>query len=205
MLDRVRGVAASDTDRSTTRFGDWYVNVMFFEPQLALFVIEVTLLPVLMPSAPAATLLDRFPPTLMASSGPRSTSSFAEPELAEMLPCRFAKTTSRSLLSVIDEFRFLADAYIKLGDETDPMSLSLRSAETPCGPLYKRHVTPDRELAALVSARPALAIPVKASESRGDRRTLDRPRMPARQRHRTPTTNTAADTVADECGLPVGT
>jgi hypothetical protein len=29
--------------------------------------------------------------------------------------------------------------------------LSLQLATTPCGPLYKGHVSPDRELAALVA------------------------------------------------------
>ena len=59
---------------------------------------------------------------------------------------------SRSVLGVMNEFKFLADTYIKLDDETNPMSLSLRLAMTPCGLLYKRHVSPDRELAAVVSS-----------------------------------------------------
>ena len=55
VLDRLGGTTASDTDRTTTRLGDWYVNVPSFKPQLALFVSEATLLPVLTPFAPAAT------------------------------------------------------------------------------------------------------------------------------------------------------
>ena len=70
-----------------------------------------------------------------------------------MAPCRLARTASRSVLGVMNEFRFLADVYIKVDLETDPLALSLRLSETPCGPLYKRHVSPDRELAALVSHR----------------------------------------------------
>ena len=168
VLDRVHGVAASDTDRSTTRLGDWYVNVLFFKPQLALFVSEVTLLPVLVPWAPAATLLDRFPPTLMAQLQAHGVPrSFAEPELAEMLPCRLAKTASRSVLGVMNEFRFLADTYIKLDNETDPMSLSLRLAETPCGPLYKRHVSPDRSSPPSYRPAQALEIPVKGIRESG--------------------------------------
>ena len=154
VLDRVNGVTATETDRSTTQLGDWYVNVLFFKPQLALFVSEATLLPVLVPFAPSATLLDRFPPTLMAHLQAHGVPrSFSEQELAEMASCRLARTASRSVLGVMNEFRFLADVYIKVDLETDPMSLSLRLSETPCGPLYKRHVSPDRELAALVSPR----------------------------------------------------
>ena len=41
----------------------------------------------------------------------------------------------------------LGDRFV---DEHDLLSLSLRLAETPCGPLYKRHISPDRELAAIV-------------------------------------------------------
>ena len=153
VLDRLGGTTASDADRTTTRLGDWYVNVLFFKPQLALFVNEATLLPVLTPFAPAATLLERFPSTLMAHLQAHGVPrSLAEPELAEMEPCRLTTTASRSVLGVMNEFRFLADTSVKLDDETDPMPLSLRLAITPCGPLHKRHGSPDRELAAVVSS-----------------------------------------------------
>ena len=36
----------------------------------------------------------------------------------------------------------------------DLVALALRLAHTPCGPLNKRHISPDRELAALLSQRP---------------------------------------------------
>lgn len=152
MLDRLDGVTASDLDRSTTRLGDWYVNILFFKPQLALFVSEATLLPVLVPFAPAATLLDRFPEALLsvlqAHGVPRS---FSDTELAEMMTCRLAKTVNRSVLGVMNEFRFLAATYAKLDGERNPLELSMRLAMTPCGPLYKRHVSPDLELAALAA------------------------------------------------------
>src|SRR3954465_14150327 len=59
VLDRVGGVTAAPDVSATTWLGDWYVNVLFFRPQLGLFVSEVTLLPVLVAWAPAATLLER--------------------------------------------------------------------------------------------------------------------------------------------------
>src|SRR6185369_8743625 len=46
---------------STTRLGDWYASAWAWRPQVALFVSEATLFPILMPLAPAATLLARFP------------------------------------------------------------------------------------------------------------------------------------------------
>jgi hypothetical protein len=49
-----------------------------------------------------------------------------------------------------ERVQVLADTYVKLDVETNPMSLSPRLAMTPCGPLCKRHVSPDRELGALV-------------------------------------------------------
>lgn len=152
VLDRLDGATASDLDRSTTRLGDWYVNILFFRPQLALFVSEATLLPVLVPFAPAATLLERFPGALLsilqAHGVPRR---FSDAELAEMMTLRLARAASRSVLGVMNEFRFLADACVRLDGESNPVALSLRLAMTPCGPLYKRHVSPDRELAALAA------------------------------------------------------
>jgi hypothetical protein len=66
VLDRLGGATAGDADRSTTQLGYRYANVLFLKAQLALFVNEATMLPVVVPFAPAATLLDRFPPTLQA-------------------------------------------------------------------------------------------------------------------------------------------
>ena len=49
------------------------------------------------------------------------------------------------------EFTYLAEAYSADRGESNLLELSLRLSETPCGPLYKRHHSPDRELAALLS------------------------------------------------------
>jgi hypothetical protein len=59
-LDQVGAPSESDTT-STTKLGDWFATVMFWRPQLALFVNATTLLPVFMPLAPAATVVERFP------------------------------------------------------------------------------------------------------------------------------------------------
>ncbi len=155
VLDRLGGVTAATHERSTTRLGDWYVNVLFWRPQVALFVSETTLLPVLVPFAPAATLIDRFPIALVAQLQAHEVPrSFTEAELAEMQPRRLAKTASRSLLGVMNEFKYLAEVHAKPDGEFNLLALSMRLAETPCGPLYKRHISPDRELAALVTSSP---------------------------------------------------
>ena len=59
-LDRVSGPTAAAVEQSTTALGDWYATVLFWKPQVALFVNESTLLPVLVPFAPAATVIPRF-------------------------------------------------------------------------------------------------------------------------------------------------
>lgn len=116
-----------------------------------LLVNELTLLPVLMPLAPAATLNSRIPrhiaAVLTAHGAPED---IVNAELRHMEDCRFDKTASRSVVGVMNEFAYLADAW--RGPDPDLLTLALRLAETPCGPLYRRHISPDRELAALVQA-----------------------------------------------------
>ena len=46
-------------ERSTTLLGQWYAADLRWRPQVALLVNETTLLPVLMPLAPSATVLGR--------------------------------------------------------------------------------------------------------------------------------------------------
>ena len=61
LLDRLGPVTLESGQTSTTRLGDWYASAWAWRPQVALFVSEATLFPILMPLAPAATLLARFP------------------------------------------------------------------------------------------------------------------------------------------------
>src|SRR5437868_5460291 len=48
LLDRAGPPSPSD-EESTTLLGQWYATALFWKPQVALFVNEPTLLPVLMP------------------------------------------------------------------------------------------------------------------------------------------------------------
>ncbi|MDQ2874697.1 MAG: hypothetical protein M3Y33_07775 [Actinomycetota bacterium] len=153
LLDRLGPPAPDVEQASTTLLGDWYATVWFWRPQAALLVSEVTLLPVLMPLAPAVTFLQRLGPelaaVLVAHGAP---AEFIDAELQEMERVRLAKTASRSVVGIMNEFTHLADAWRQ--DEPDMLALAVRLATTPCSPLYKRHISPDRELAALVADRP---------------------------------------------------
>ena len=135
---------------STTLLGDWYATAWFWRPQVALLVSEGTLLPVLMPLAPAARLLQRFGPQLAAHGTPHR---FIDNELQQMEQVRLAKTANHSVVGIMNEFANLAEAW--RDDQPTPDLLvvcGLRLAATPCSPLYQRHISPDRELAALVAA-----------------------------------------------------
>ena len=92
----------------------------------------------------------RGPLDLRAGAG-RAPAEFIDAELREMVQVRLARTASRSVVGIMNEFAYLADAWRH--DEPDLLTLAVRLAATPCGPLYKRHISPDRELAALVAAR----------------------------------------------------
>lgn len=151
-LDRVGRPTAGPDEPSTTALGSWYATVLFWKPQVALFVSETTLLPLLMPFAPAVTVLARFPATLervLVAHGvdPR----FVDAELAAMTEQRVAKTANRSVLGTMNEFSYLADAHRAGGSAVDLHSLSLELAGTPCGPLYTTHGFPDRALAVVVA------------------------------------------------------
>ena len=65
---------------------------------------------------------------------------------------RLAKTANRSVVGFMNEFTHLAEAYRGGTPAPDLLALAVRLAATPCGPLYSKHISPDRELAALLHA-----------------------------------------------------
>jgi hypothetical protein len=148
--DRVPGPAAGPGDASTTLLGAWYATVIRWRRPAALFVNELTLLPLVMPLAPAKTLLHRLPDALAELlSAHRVPAQLIEVELAQALEHRLAATANRSLVGVMNEFAYLAD--LDRAENPDLLRMSMRLATTPCGPLFQRHVSPDRELAALIT------------------------------------------------------
>lgn len=53
----------------------------------------------------------------------------------------------------MNEFAHLAQAHREAQIEPHLLQLSLQLATVPCGPLYARHISPGRELAALLLDR----------------------------------------------------
>jgi hypothetical protein len=158
LLGRIGPPSLDEGEQSTTLMGQWYATALLWKPQVALFVNEPTLLPVLMPLAPAATLLARFPQQLAAVLTDHGTpAAVIDEEQRQMRDHRLAKTANRSVVGIMNEFAFLAQSY--RGDIAVPdlLALAIRLATTPCSPLYSKHVSPDRELTALLrsSAPPA--------------------------------------------------
>ncbi len=156
LLDRIGRPTLGEADQSTTMLGPWYANALRWRPEVALLVNEATLLPVLMPLAPAATLPARAGEqiaTVLAAHGVPGPIIAAERE--QMRQWRTAATANRSVVGIMNEFTFLADAWrgnqVNLL-EINLLELALRLAATPCGPLYSTHVSPDRALNAQVRA-----------------------------------------------------
>ncbi len=154
LLDRIKPTVEPPAT-GTTRLGDWYATALFWKPQMALLVNERTLLPVILPLAPASTLAQRFPSALQAVlQGLGLPDAFIQAEIRHMDEVVYAKTANRSVLGVMNEFAFLAEGYRDRNGLVDPLALSLKLAHTPCGPLYKGPVFPDRAVQDLVLGGP---------------------------------------------------
>jgi len=151
LLDRIKPSAFAGDIASSTVLGNWYATVLFWKPQVALLVCEKTLLPVLMPLAPATDLAARFPKhlesVLVAHGVP---ASFMEHELSQMREVQYAKTSNRSVVGVMNQFSFLAEVYREHFHAGNLLALSIELSETPCSPLYKGAISPDRELKRVV-------------------------------------------------------
>ncbi len=118
---------------------------------MALFVNERTLLPVLLPLAPASTLVDRFPTAmkdvLMALDTP---TEFIDYEIRNMDEVSYSKTQNRSVLGIVNQFVYLAEGYRDMEEVWKPLAIALKLSTTPCSPLYKGAVFPEKALRELV-------------------------------------------------------
>lgn len=152
LLDRIKPSLLAQNCNQPTMLGSWYATVLLWKPQLVLLVNEITLLPVLMPLAPARNLSERFTGqlanVLAAHDVPQQ---FIDHELAQMNEVHYAKTSNRSVVGIMNQFTYLAEGYSEYLETIDLLALSLRLSETPCSPLYKGAISPDRELRRLVS------------------------------------------------------
>lgn len=159
LLERIKLLTIGATGASgTTLLGNWYATALFWKPQVALLINEKTLLPVLMPLAPATNMARRFPEYLayvLAAHG--IPQQFIDEELAQMNEVQYAMTSNRSVVGIMNQFSYLAEGYRDYLETNDLLTLSLKLSETPCSPLYKGAVSPDRELQRLVLLRCAPA------------------------------------------------
>ena len=80
-------------------------------------------------------------------------SQFIDQELALMNEVQYAKTANRSVVGIMNEFSFLAEGYRDHLNTKDLLTLSLKLSETPCSPLYKTAISPDRALQRLVASQ----------------------------------------------------
>ncbi|MHB1668609.1 DUF6933 domain-containing protein [Thiomonas sp.] len=104
-----------------------------------LLVNERTLLPVLMPLAPAVTLTQRSPAALTSVLDAHDWNmGCIEAETAAMHECSIIKTANRSLLGMLNEFTFMAEVYRERLEHPDLLSIALELADTPCKPIKVR-------------------------------------------------------------------
>jgi len=144
LLDRIRPRLDAPV-AATTQLGAWYATALFWKPQMALLVNERTLLPVMLPLAPATTVAQRFPAALTkVLQAMNLPAEFIETEISDMRDLVYAKTSNRSVVGIMNEFAVLAAGYRDRNSLIDHLALSLKLAHTPCGPLYKGAVFPDK-------------------------------------------------------------
>ena len=151
LLDRIQPQIAAPSNAST-RLGNWYATALFWKPQMALLVNERTLLPVMMPLAPAATLAKRFPAALKkVLQGLGLPPEFIQAEVEGMGEVVYAKTANRTVGGTMNEFAFLAEAFRDRGAPVDTVALSLKLAGVPCGLLSKGAGFPEDAVRELVA------------------------------------------------------
>ena len=152
LLSLVGPSTASAGERGATLLGPWYATVLFWRPRVVLLVNEATLLPVLMPFAPASTVASRIADQVaMLLAAHDVPVSVVDQERQCMRTVELGVTASRSVVGVMTEFARLAEIYRADDPAVDLVALAVRLSRTPCGPLYRRNVSPDRELAEVVS------------------------------------------------------
>ena len=151
LLDRVKAPVGETVLEPSTALCNWYATAIFWKPQVALVVNELTFLPVFMPLAPASSLAARFPDALgevLARLG--VDQEFIDDERAAMAGAVYAKTTNRSAVGVMNEMAFHAG--FKRDDfGSDRLTeLSVDLADMPIGPLRGGQGFPDRAVTELV-------------------------------------------------------
>ena len=156
LLTRLKAPLATAPIAPSTRLGDWYANLLFARPaQLALFVSERTLLPVLVPARELETLLPRFRRMVrdvLEALGVAEHS--VRNEEREMADVAIGRTASKRVLGSMNDFAWMVDGYLE--GTTSLLDVSLRLAETPCSPLEMD--TPRRTTVAVFAGKPHVTL-----------------------------------------------
>jgi hypothetical protein len=113
LLRRLGATPSSAVITPTTVLGDWYANLLHVRPQqLVLVMSERSLLCVLVPARPAATLAERFRSAvgeLLAATGVPDDKVALE--LGEMTDMAVGATASRSVLGCMNDAVVQLEAY----------------------------------------------------------------------------------------------
>ena len=177
LRDRVKGAPApGEGETSTSPLDDWFATALFWKPQVVLLVNTRTFLPVFMPLAPAATLLDRIPAAIAEVLTHHGVpTDHVDAELIAMSDVTLAPTNDRQVLGVVNEFAFQADhrrAVVSGG----LLGLSLDLSRLPLSPLRSRGGRPIDELEAMFAPdAKILAFPPASQASSTDAASADRP------------------------------
>lgn len=199
LLDRLKTKPEATPAAPTTVLGDWYANHLIIHRQhLVLCCAERTFLPVLLPTGELASLIPRLRAELgdlLAAIGvPRHASDL---ELAAMADHAVAKTASRTVLGVMNEYG-LALEQARRGERLQDLSLWL--AKTPVGPL--RMESPARaSLAAFANASPNLDVsPIRAPSAHSSPAAKSARRRSGEKTRPGPAANAPAARACELCG-----
>jgi hypothetical protein len=135
LLKRLKAQPEVIANPPSTRLGDWYAHLLFLRPaQLVLAVSERTLLPVLVPALDVERLPGRIREAVsdvLREIGV-AHAAIQEEEVA-MGTVSLGRTASRRVLGSMNDFVRLLEPHF--GHPASLLDLSLRLADTPCGPL----------------------------------------------------------------------
>lgn len=131
---RVPDLVDTAASSPTTRLGDWYANLLVHHrKQVVMFVSERTLLPVVVPVAPVATLIPRFRASLRELLLALGVAHDAiDAEMHEMAVRSVGKTSNRRVLGSMNDFAWLLEA--APAAET-LVNASRVLADAPCSPI----------------------------------------------------------------------
>lgn len=147
LADHLRVDLVSERSEATTKLGDWYANRVYIQPkQHVIFVNETTLLPVIVPLAPAKTLEARFVRQygmVLRELGVDESSIVIES--ASMDTVTWAKTANRSVVGSMNEFIKFIEHWNRVGIEESVTELAVRLSSRPCRAGGPEVIWPDRE------------------------------------------------------------